>query len=165
MAMWTPLEFSSCGDEWLCQHCVKRGLPTCWVHCDANRTASTSRRAVICDKSFPVLCLPSQLQNLTEQTAAIIALRSIVVTHLLYIYIIYNIYETQQQQDKVLFVSPQWTAQLDQCNTGSVLSSPVQGQQGSQGWLLGQTLSCWYHPTLPCGSHPNGERMINLNYC
>lgn len=49
MAMWTPLEFSSCGDEWLCQNCVKRGLPTCWVHCDANRTASASRRAVVCD--------------------------------------------------------------------------------------------------------------------
>ena len=60
------LELSSCGDEWPCQNCVKWGLPTCWIHCDANRTASASWRAVICDESFPVLYLPSQLQNLAE---------------------------------------------------------------------------------------------------
>lgn len=60
------LELSSCGDEWPCQNCVKWGLPTCWIHRDANRTASASWRAVICDESFPVLYLPSQLQNLAE---------------------------------------------------------------------------------------------------
>lgn len=49
MAMRRLLELSSCGDEWPCQDCVKWGLPTCWVHCDANRTASASWRAVICD--------------------------------------------------------------------------------------------------------------------
>lgn len=49
MAMRRLLELSSCGDEWLCQDCVKWGLPTCWVHCDANRTSSASWRAVICD--------------------------------------------------------------------------------------------------------------------
>lgn len=49
MAMRRLLELSSCGDEGLCQDCVKWGLPTCWVHCDANRTASASWRAVICD--------------------------------------------------------------------------------------------------------------------
>ena len=49
MAMRRLLKLSSCGDECLCQDCVKRGLPTCWVHCNANRTASTSWRAVICD--------------------------------------------------------------------------------------------------------------------
>ncbi|TNN64426.1 hypothetical protein EYF80_025376 [Liparis tanakae] len=48
-AMRRPLELSSFGDEWPCQNCVKWGLPTCWVHCDANGTASTSWRAVICD--------------------------------------------------------------------------------------------------------------------
>ena len=49
MAMRRLLELSSCGDEGLCQVCVKWGLPTCWVHGDANRTSSASWRAVICD--------------------------------------------------------------------------------------------------------------------
>lgn len=66
MATRRLLELSSCGDNELCQDCVKWGLPTCWVHCNANRIASASWRAVICDQSFPVLYLPSQLQNLAE---------------------------------------------------------------------------------------------------
>lgn len=45
---------------------VKWSLPTCRVHSDANRTAGASWRAVICDESFSVLKLPSQLQNLPQ---------------------------------------------------------------------------------------------------
>lgn len=66
MAMRRLIGLSDCGDECLCQGCVKWGLPTCWVYCDANRAASASWGAVICDQSFPVLCLPSQLQDLAE---------------------------------------------------------------------------------------------------
>lgn len=49
VAMRGLLELSNCGDEGLCQDCVKWGLPTCWVQCNANRIASASWRAVICN--------------------------------------------------------------------------------------------------------------------
>lgn len=49
MVMRRLLEFSSCWEKWPCQGCVKWGLPTCRVHCNANRASSASWRAIISD--------------------------------------------------------------------------------------------------------------------